>query len=122
MNPLALLVDMSEGANSADDVTSGGLYGVGFLDDVAESVAQSLVAKIEEAESMGVVIDSGFGLDAEAVHDDFGAAPLEEGFLDLLAEIVVADLAAEAVMLEVNLFRFARGGGAVGDGGSLSAG
>jgi hypothetical protein len=50
---------------------------------------------------MGVVIDSGFGLDAEAVHDDFGASPLQDGFLDLLAKIVAADFAAEAVVLEV---------------------
>jgi hypothetical protein len=50
---------------------------------------------------MGVVIDSGFGLDAEAVHDDFGASPLQDGFLDLLAKIVAADFAAEAVVLEL---------------------
>lgn len=71
---------------------------------------------------MGVVIDSGFGLDAEAVHDDFEAAPWEESFLDVLAAGVFADLAPEAVVLEANLFRFARGGGRSGDGGSLRAG
>lgn len=71
---------------------------------------------------MGVVIDGGLGLDAEAVHDDFGAAPLQEGFLDVLAAGVFADLAAEAVVLEANLFRFGRGGGRSGDGGSLRAG
>ena len=71
---------------------------------------------------MGVVIDGGFGLDAEAVHDDFGAAPLQEGFLDLLAESVAADLAAEAVIFEVNSFLFARGGWRSGKGGSLRAG
>lgn len=42
---------------------------------------------------MGVVIDSCLGLDAEAVHDDLGAAPLQEGFLDVLAAGVFADLA-----------------------------
>jgi hypothetical protein len=67
------------------------------------------------------VINGGFGLDAEAVHDDFGAAPLEEGFLDLLAESVATDFAAEAVAFEANLFRFARRGRS-GEGGSLRAG
>ena len=71
---------------------------------------------------MGVVIDSGLGLDAEAVHDDLGAAPLREGFLDVLATGVFADLATEAVLPEANLFRFGRGGGRSGDGGPLRAG
>jgi hypothetical protein len=69
-----------------------------------------------------MVIDSGFGLDGEAVHDDFGAAPLQEGFLDVLAAGVFADLATEAVVLEASLFRFGRGGGRSGDCGSLRAG
>jgi len=71
---------------------------------------------------MGVVIDSGFGLDAEAVHDDRGAAPLQEGFLDLLAEFVAADFAAEAVIFEVNLLGFVGVGGVVREGGPLRAG
>ncbi len=111
IDPLTLLVDVSEGVNSAEYVCGGGLYGVGPLDNVAESMTQVLVAKIKKPQCMGVVIDGGFGLDAEAVHDYFGAAPLEESFLDLLAGGVAADLAAEAVVLEANLFRFARSGG-----------
>jgi hypothetical protein len=122
MDPLALMVDVSQSVDSAEHVTRGGAYGVGIFDDIAERIAKTLVAKIEKPESEGMVIDGGFGLDAEAVHDDFGAAPLQEGFLDLLVGSVAADLAAEAVILEVNLLDFARGGGAVGDGGALRAG
>jgi hypothetical protein len=70
---------------------------------------------------MGVVIDSGFGLDAEAVHDDFGASPLQDGFLDLLAKIVAADFAAEAVVLEVNVPRCEGSRGLVGKCGPLRA-
>jgi len=71
---------------------------------------------------VSVVIDSGFGLDAEAVHDDGGAAPLQESFLDVLAAGVFADLATEAVLPEANLLRFGRGGGRSGDRGSWGAG
>ena len=109
---------MSEGVNSAEDVLGGRAYGIGILDDIAEGVAQRLVAKIEEAESVGVVIDGGFGLDAETVHDDFGAAPLQEGLVDFVAASVFADLAAEAVMGEVYLVAFCeswRGGGESSD-------
>ncbi|MGA7842694.1 MAG: hypothetical protein WCA34_17365 [Candidatus Acidiferrales bacterium] len=113
---------MSEGVNSAEDVLGGGAYGIGILDDIAEGVAQRLVAKIEEAESVGVAIDGGFGLDAETVHDDFGAAPLQEGLVDFVAASVFADLATEAVMGEVYLVAFARVGGVVGEFGLLTAG
>ena len=38
MDPLAVIVDVSEGVNRAEDVLSGGAYGVDLLDDVGKSM------------------------------------------------------------------------------------
>ena len=48
-DPLALIVDVSEGVNGAEYVTGGGPYGVDPCDDVGESLTQVLVATIEKA-------------------------------------------------------------------------
>ncbi len=122
LDPLAFGIDVSESVNRAEDVLIGGAQGVRLLDDVGENLTEASVAKVEEASSVGVVIDGGFGLAAEAMHDDFGAAPLQERCLDLLAESVAADFAAEAVVFEVSWLTFAGFGGVTGEGGALRAG
>jgi hypothetical protein len=48
MDPLAVIVDVSEGVNRAEDVLSGGAYGVDLFDDVGESLIQVLVATTEK--------------------------------------------------------------------------
>jgi hypothetical protein len=49
MDPRAVIVDVSEGLNRAEDVLSGGAYGVDLFDDVGESLTQVLVATTEKA-------------------------------------------------------------------------
>ena len=73
---------MGEGINGAKDVVRGGVQGIGIFDDVAKSMLKVSAAKREKPQSVGMVIDGSLGLDPKAVHDDSGAAPLEEGFLD----------------------------------------
>ena len=49
LDPLAVIVDVSEGVNRAEDVPTGGEYGVDLFDDVGESLAKILVATTEKA-------------------------------------------------------------------------
>jgi len=49
LDPLAFGIDVSEGVNRAEDVLSGGEYGVDLSDDVGESLAKVLVATTEKA-------------------------------------------------------------------------
>jgi hypothetical protein len=71
---------------------------------------------------VGVVMDGGAGFQTVFLHDDFGADPLEKGFLDQEACGVLADFAEAAVAGEVLFLGFEDFGCALGDGGFLSAG
>jgi len=48
MDPLALIVDVSERANGTQHVLGGGSQGVGILYDIPESMTQVLVAPTEK--------------------------------------------------------------------------
>jgi hypothetical protein len=122
MDPLAVIVDVSHSDDGADYVLGGGGDGVYLFDDGAETEAEVFIAEFKEATGMGVVVDSGFGFDGEAMHDGFGAAPLEEGFLDGLAVRAAADFTADLVIFEADLFAFVRGGGLIGGGGFARVG
>jgi hypothetical protein len=71
---------------------------------------------------VSVVVNGGAGFQTVFLHDDFGAGPLEKGFLDQEAGGVFADFANAAVAGQVLFLVFDNFGCAFGDGGFLSAG
>ena len=76
----------------------------------------------EELKGVSVVVNGGAGLKAVFLHDDFGAGPLEKGFLDQEAGRVFADFAEALVAGEILFLGFEDFSSAFGDGGLLSAG
>jgi len=100
MNPAAVVVEVGEGADSVEDLGAGKVAVVNILDNVAEGGLQIAVALSEKIEGVGVVVDCGFGQDAEAVHDRLGAAPMQEGFVDLFALGMAADGAFAGVAFD----------------------
>jgi hypothetical protein len=89
MNPAAVIVEVGEGADGVEHFAAGKVARVNILDDVAEGGLQIAVAQSEKIKGVGV--DSGFGHDAEAVHDRLGAAPVQKDFIDRLALRMAAD-------------------------------
>jgi len=88
---------------------------------VAQGEAEGAVAPREELEGVSMVVNSGAGFQTVFLHDDFGAGPLEKGFLNQEASGVFANF-AEAVAGGVLFLGFEDFGCAFGDGGLLSAG
>jgi hypothetical protein len=122
LHPQAIVVDVGVRVDSLDDVASGYVDAVGLFDDVTQGEAKGAVAPREELEGVSVVVNGGAGFQAVFLHDDFGAGPLEEGFLNQEAGGVFADFAQALVAGQVLFLGFEDFGSALGDGGFLSAG
>ena len=99
IDPLALIVDASEGAHGANDGVGGGHDARRFLDDVAEREADVAAAAIEKLEGAGVAIH-GAAADFVFLGDFGGAVPAEETLLDGLAIGMRANSAVALVVFE----------------------
>jgi hypothetical protein len=110
------------GVGGLDDVASGHVDAIGLFDDVTQGEAKGAVTLSEELEGVGVVVNGGAGPKVVFAHDDFGAGPLEEGFLDQEAGGMFANFAKALVASEFQVLVFEDFGCAFGDGGLLSAG
>ena len=115
--PMAVVVEATVGADGADDVVGSGRDVCGLFQDEAETVAELIGALFEEAEGMGVAVNAAAVAESEFPGDVGGAAPVEEIVFDSLAVRMLADDAANRVIVEAGRrFGVARGAGS-GSGG-----
>ena len=122
MDPEAVVVDVSVGVCSLDDISRSYIDAIGLFDDVTQGEAEGAVAAPEKLEGVGVVVNGGAGFQTVFLHDDFGAGPLEEGFLDQEASGVFTDFAEALVAGKVLFLSLDNFAGGFGDGGLLSTG
>jgi hypothetical protein len=80
-----------------------------LFDDMPEGEASGAIAKFEEFEGVGVMVDGGAGLQIVLLHDGVGADPLEKGFLNKQAGRMLADFTGAFEVGEVLLFVFGVG-------------
>lgn len=83
-DPLAVIVDASEGVDGADDGIGGGLDAVHTLDETAESKPQITVAAGEQASSPCVTIN-GAAVDFVFAGDIVRRSPFDELGFDFVA-------------------------------------
>lgn len=115
--PVALVVEATVGSDGADDVVGGGSDVCGLLQDEAEAMAELVGTLPEEAEGVGVSINAAAVPEFEFLGNFGWAAPVEEIVFDGFAVGMLADDAANAMVVEASgafgssgLSRSGRGG------------
>lgn len=115
--PVAFVVEAGIGADGADNVVCRGCDVSGVLEDQAEAVAELVGTLLEEAEGVSVAVDAAAMAEVEFFSDFGGADPAEEVVFDGFAVGMLADDAADAVVVEAGgafgsseLSRSGRGG------------
>ncbi len=124
--PMAFVVEATVGADGANDVVGSGCDVCGLFEDEAEAVAELSGTLFEEAKGMGVAVNAAAVSESEFPGDVGGAAPVEEIVFDGLAAGMLADDAANGVVVEaggrLGLGRLAgRGSGGIRGGGQCAA-
>jgi microcystin degradation protein MlrC len=117
-----VIVDVRVGEDGLDDVAGGNTDAVGLFDNMAEGVTKGAVAKFNEPEGVGVVVDGGAGLQIVFLHDGGGADPLKKSFLNEGTGRMVANFAVASVAGQMFLLVLDVGGGDFGEGVRRSAG
>ena len=97
-DPFAVVVDAGIGADGADDGVGGGCAALRVLDDEFEGVAEFAGTAGEEAGGVGVAVD-GIDGEGELESEVFGAVPVEEVIVDVVALGVGADAAFAGMAL-----------------------
>lgn len=98
--PMAVFVEATIGANRADDVICGRRDVCGLFHDQAKAVAELAGALLEESQSVSVAVNTPAMAEIEFLGDLGGTAPVQEILLDRLAVGMLADDAANAVVVE----------------------
>jgi len=101
VDPLALVVDASAGADGAEDLFGGGVHRIGVLDEKLGGEAQVGAAFLEQAGGAGVTIDGPEIVEAILPFDQLGVAPTDEMLFDADAIGTAADEALAGVALEL---------------------
>ncbi len=100
MNSAAVVIEVCEGADGVEHFAAGEVARVNILDVFCEGGLRIAVAQREKIAGVGVVVDGGFRLDAKAVHDRLGAAPVKKGFVDPSALRMAANGAFAGMALD----------------------
>lgn len=122
LNPQAVVVNVGVGVDGLDDVAGGDADAVGLFDEVAEGIAKGAVAKFEEMEGVGVMVDGGAGFQIVFFHDGVRADPLKKSLLNEGAGGMITNFAVAAVAGEMFFLVLHVGGGYFGKGVTLGAG
>lgn len=103
LDPVTVGVEATVGANGADDGVATDSAAGGLFEEIFESEAHVLSPLFEEAKGVGVTVDAEPVGKLEFEFDVAGALPVEEGVLDGVEFLVVADGAEATVPRGVGL-------------------
>lgn len=119
---MAFVVEATVGADGADDVVGSGCDVCGLFEDETEAMTELIGTLFEEAEGVGMAVNAAAMAESEFPGDVGGAAPVEEIVFDGLAGGMLADDAANRVIVEAGgRFGLARRAGS-GSGGTWGGG